>query len=49
MLRRFVVEETLSIEDISDFVREQREHRSTLDALRVPAERVYMPRLRSGS
>ncbi|MGH1347801.1 MAG: DUF4291 domain-containing protein [Nannocystales bacterium] len=41
MLRRFVSEETLSIEDISDFVREQRTHRGALEALRVPVERVY--------
>lgn len=42
MLRRFVSEETLSIEDISDFVREQRTHRGALEALRVPVERVYV-------
>ncbi len=41
MLRRFVFEETRSIEDVSDLVVEQRDHRKALDQLRVPLERVY--------
>jgi hypothetical protein len=41
VLRRFVFEETLSIEDISEFVAEQREHLAELSRLRVPWERVY--------
>ena len=41
MLRRFVVEETRSIEDISDLVVEQRAHRPDLATLRVPREQVY--------
>ena len=41
MLRRFVLEETRSIEDISDFVVEQRAHKGALDRLRVPQEQVY--------
>ena len=40
-LRRFVFEATRSIEDVSDLVRTQREHRRDPTVLRVPAERVY--------
>lgn len=43
-LRRFVFEETRSIEDISDFVREQRAHRRDLTKLRTPKERAYPAR-----
>lgn len=41
MLRRFVFDETRSIEDISDFVVEQRDHRRDLAKLQVPREQVY--------
>lgn len=40
-LRRFVFDETRSIEDISDFVVEQRANRPEQDKLRVPREQVY--------
>lgn len=41
MLRRFVFDETRRIEDISDFVVQQRAHRADLAKLRVPREQVY--------
>ena len=42
-LRRFVFEETRSIEDISDLVRAQRENLGNLTTLQVPTERAYNP------
>ncbi len=41
VLRRFVNEATRSIEDISDLVQREREHRQDLARLRVPREHVY--------
>lgn len=42
-LRRYGKEEALHIEDISEFVAEQREHISHLDKLITPSERSYQP------
>lgn len=42
-LRRYAEEEVLSIEDITPFVAEQREHVANLHALQTPEEHIYVP------
>jgi len=42
-LRRYGNEEALDIEDISEFVAEQRQHLKDLDKLETPIESVYKP------
>jgi len=44
ILKRYGAEEVVQIEDISEFVREQRERLdSSLESLEIPRERVYYP------